>query len=378
MGRVLSSLREHRLAQKLSQLELAQRAGISRQALCSIEAGSAVPGTDVALRLAQALGVRVESLFRLESGEPPLEAALAGSGEPLPESGDARVVLAEIDGRWVAHPLGGRHRESCVQPADGVVKHRRGQKRVKVEPLGSLEVARQRLVVMGCAPALGLLATRLSGDSSSASLAWIPGSSTAALEALRRGEVHIAGIHLLDEPSGQYNVPFVCREFPERPMLVFNLASWEQGIVVAPGNPLGIRRAADLLNPKVRFVARDEGSGASKLLERALRPLGAGPEAVAKRGETALGHMEVAQAVALDAADAGISIRSAAIAYGLGFVPLAEERFDIVLPREHGDDPRVERLVDLLGSRSFRRELDAVGGYATGESGQQIADTAGC
>ncbi|MGC4115972.1 MAG: substrate-binding domain-containing protein [Myxococcales bacterium] len=378
--RIGCSLREFRLARKLSQAELAGRVSLSRQALIAIESGAAVPGTDVALRLAQALGVRVETLFHFEGATPEVEARLAGAAADLdlPPGGSSRVVLAEIDGRWVAHPLSSRGPDGPLMPADGLAhlaRQRRRGKTVRVEALSDLELARKQLVVMGCAPALGLLAARLRGEPSGVRLSWVQGPSTAALDALARGEIHVAGIHLLDEATGRYNVPLVRRRFPDRRMLLVNLATWEQGIVVAAGNPLKLRTAADLLRPKVRFVARESGAGAHRLLERALRGQHLRADRLRPAGPTASGHLEVAQRIALGAADAGIAIRGAALAFGLDFIPLAEERFDLVFPRELATDPRIERLVDTLGSQSFRRELDCVGGYSTVDSGHPVGDT---
>jgi len=373
-AKAMSTLREHRLASKLSQLELAKRVGISRQALIAIESGASVPGTDVALRLSRVLGVRVESLFQLEAAPPGVSATLAGDVDLTPGQ-ESRVVLGEIDGRWVAHPISARAREALGRAANGLARPGKRGKTVSVEPLGELDAARAQLIVMGCAPALGLLAARLGGEPAGVRLSWIQGPSGAALDALARGEVHVAGIHLLDEPSGQYNVPLVRRRFSDRRMLLVTLASWEQGIVVAPGNPLKIRTAADLLRPKVRFVAREPGAGAHKLLERALRAGHARPSDLPGTAQVARGHMEVAEAISLGVADAGIAIQGAALAYGLDFIPLAQERFDLVFPRELATDARVERLVDVLGSRTFRRELDCVGGYQTGASGHQVGET---
>jgi molybdate-binding protein len=197
----------------------------------------------------------------------------------------------------------------------------------------------------------------------------------AALDALGRGEVHIAGLHLCDETTHEFNLPFVRRALPGRAMLFVNFASWEQGIVVGAGNPLRIRGVEDLAHRRIRLVQREPGAGAHKLLEQALRAKKVPPGAVRGHGGVALGHMEVAQAIAMGAADAGIAIRSAAAAFGLGFIPLAVERFDLVIPRALATDPRVERLVDMLGSRDFRRELDTVGGYITYESGHQVGET---
>jgi len=290
-----------------------------------------------------------------------------------------RVSLAEINGQWIAHPIDPRRSESFSQAADGLVipwPRRRGRARtVRIEPLGDLETVRRRLVVMGCAPALGMLAARLGQEPAGIHISWVQGSSMAALEALGRGEVHVAGLHLCDEATHEFNLPFVRRALPGRAMLFVNFASWEQGIIVRPGNPLGIRGVEDLVHGKVRLVQREPGAGANKLLEQALRAKRVSLGAVRGSGSVALGHMEVAQAIAMGAADAGIAIRSAAAAFGLGFIPLAVERFDLVIPRTLATDPRVERLVDTLGSRTFRRELDTVGGYITHESGHQVGET---
>jgi putative molybdopterin biosynthesis protein len=374
---IRTSLRKFRLARGLSQLELAKKGGISRQSLCGLESGRVVPGTDVALRLAQALDCRLESLFCLNVAPAPLEATIA-AGPSVLESNGSRVSLAQINGRWVAHHIDPQRNESLSQAADGLVKPSRqrvGRRRtVQVEPLGDLEVARGRLVVMGCAPALGMLAARLGREPAGIQISWVQGSSMAALKALARSEVHVAGLHLCDEATQEFNVPFVRRALPDRAMLFVNFASWEQGIVVAAGNPLRIRGPEDLVHPKIRLVQREPGAGAHRLLEHALRAKRVPLDAVRTVGRVAFGHMEVAQAIAMGVADAGIAIRGAALAFGLGFIPLAVERFDLVIPRTLATDPRIERLVDTLGSIAFRRELDTVGGYITGESGRQVGE----
>ena len=336
-----------------------------------------VPGTDVALRLAYVLGCRIESLFCLNVQPEPLDATMAEGLRAL-ESTSPRVSLAEIDGRLIAHPIDPRRSEFLSQAADGLVvpwpRRRASPRTVRVEPLGDIKAVRRRLVVMGCAPALGMLAARLGQEPAGIHISWIQGSSMAALEALARGEVHVAGLHLCDEATKEFNIPFARRALPGRAMLFVNFASWEQGIIVRPGNPLRIRGVEDLIHRKIRLIQREPGAGANKLLEQALRSKKVPPSSVRSSGGVALGHMEVAQAIAMGAADAGIAIRSAAAAFGLGFIPLAVERFDLVIPRALAIDPRVERLVDTLGGRTFRRELDTVGGYITQESGQQVGE----
>ncbi len=192
---------------------------------------------------------------------------------------------------------------------------------------------------------------------------------------LRRGHAHIAGAHLFDEDSGDFNVPFVQRLLPGHSMLVFNLVRWEAGLLVAPGNPRGLRGVEDLARPDVAIVPREAGTGAQKLLERMLGRAGIPADSVKTRGPVAAGHMDVARAVAMSVADAGVSIRSAALSLGLDFLPLAEERFDLIVSKELTDDPRVIRLLDTLSSRPFHRELESLGGYGVRESGHLIAGT---
>ncbi|MBL8913074.1 MAG: helix-turn-helix domain-containing protein [Archangium sp.] len=345
MSGILSNrLRKTRQARGLTQQELASRVGISRQSLNALESGRSVPGTDVALELASALGERVDVLFSL-AGVKRVSATFPGRRL---RNGD-RVALADVDGRWIAHAV--EHTDGLA--ADGVVVS--GQ----VRPFDRLDRARRRLVVMGCAPALSVLASRL-GDDHGLPLTWVRGSSGASLSALARGEVHVAGIHL------EENVIEVMRRFPRQSMRVVNLVTWEQGLLVGEGNPLRIRRLGDALTPKVRWVRREPDSGAERLLRSLARdkmPLG---------GALATGHLEVAQRIALGAADAGIGIRAAAIAFGLPFIPLTEERFDLVFHDRLAQDDRMERLVDTVAGSPFKRELAALGGYQTAASGHEV------
>ncbi|MFT3711609.1 MAG: substrate-binding domain-containing protein [Archangium sp.] len=345
-----NTVRAVRESRDWSQSALAREIGVSRQALHGIETGAAQPGVGVALRLGAALAVPVEQLFgthaRLGGGK----RARSGSRVtaqlsigPLAAKHGSRVVLAQVRGAWVAHVLGPREQAA----ADGLI-HRVRNQRAEVEVLNTLERARRRLVVMGCAPALGLLASRL-GDE--VPLTWLQGGSSAALEALARGEVHIAGVHHAN----------VAPHAPVAPKTVMvTLAGWELGLVVARGNPKRLRSLADLSRAGVRVVMREAGSRAQALLEASPRF-----SRVRCVQPVASGHLELAERVALGLGDCGITIGSAAIAFGLDFVPLVEERFELVIPRRLVGDERVERMIDVLASRPFRTELDSVGGYFT-------------
>ena len=149
-------------------------------------------------------------------------------------------------------------------------------------------------------------------------------------------------------------------------------AVWEQGLLVAPGNPRGIRRAGDLARPDIRLVNREAGSGARALLDAELARAGLTP-ADARGYEAAVGsHLAVAEAIAAGLADAGVGIRAAAQALGLGFVALAEERYDLVIPRAFSEQPPVQALLDTLRSPLFRLEVEALGGYDVSRMGDVV------
>jgi molybdate-binding protein/DNA-binding XRE family transcriptional regulator len=340
----------------MTQEELARRAGLSRQSLHAIESGRSVPSTAAALRLGSVLGAPLEELFWLEEGAA-IRAELTGPPAP-------RVALAEIDGRWVAHPLASG--EALHVAADGL------RKGARIEPLRPVHELRRNLLAAGCDPALGLLAARLGGRDFR--LGWVDAPSETALAHLRRGRAHLAGAHLLDEASGEYNVPFVRELFAGRAMVIVTLASWELGFAVARGNPLRIRRASDLARPSVRLVNRAPGAGARKLLDRLLRSAGVPSRSLCGYDRIASGHLEAAQTVRSSGADVAVVPRAVALAHGLGFVPLSQERFDLVLSRESLSDERISRALDVLASRSFRRELSALSGYDVSRCGRIAAE----
>jgi putative molybdopterin biosynthesis protein len=375
-----------RRARGVSQAELAARAGISRQALFALESGRSEPKAGVALRLARELSVGLEELFWL-ADEAPLvaelsQAVLAGRGSGRTRKGakgGLRVVLAEVEGRLVAHPLPADDPGALFTAADGLLPGTAAPVRagsvVRISPLRSRRSVGENLLAAGCDPALGMLAARLPDRPERMRLAWVHKGSLDALSALARGHAHLAGTHLRDEASGEFNVPAVHALFPGRAMLLVNLSRWEQGLAVARGNPLGLRRGEDLAEKGVRLVNREPGAGARALLDRLLRGAGILPRAVAGYDRVVQGHLAVAAWVASGGADAGISTRAAALAHGLSFVPLDEERFDLVLPRESAADPRIGRLLDTLRSKALRRELGALPGYSAARSGE-VAEVA--
>jgi putative molybdopterin biosynthesis protein len=356
-----SSIKRFRTQRGLTQQELARLTGLSRQSLNQIENGSSVPSTAIALQLSRALGCRVEELFALDEPRE-LRATLA---KPLAPEGGQRAVVASVGGRWIAHRL---RQEDVMVAADALLSGER------VQPLVEASRLSENLLVAGCDPALGLLADRADRDSPGSRNIWLPATSGRSLQSLQRSEVHVAGAHLLDEESGEYNVPFVRRSFAGRPMIVVTVAQIEEGLAVARGNPKKIKRVSHLSREGVRFINRDETAGARRLLERLMLQEGVTGGEIDGYDQIAPGHLEAAAAVATGAADAAMVTCGAALALGLDFVPMAAEQFDLVLPREWIGDRRITRLLETLASGEFRRELAAIGGYSAQRSGSIAAE----
>jgi putative molybdopterin biosynthesis protein len=336
-----------------SQTKLAAAAGITRQSYAAIESGGAIPSTEVALRLALALGRPVEQIFRLAEQEPELvEARNVGV------SGAGRARLARVAGELMAYPVEADHRRARL--ADGQVELVTGN-RVWIRLLPE-RPPEPSLVAFGCDPAFGLVVERLQAERG-LDIVWQHRSSRAALEALARGEAHVAGVHLRDPRTGSYNRPWVEKLVPFD-CTVVTFAVWEQVLLVAPGNPLGVGGVADLARAELRFLNREPGSGSRTLLDEQIRAAGVEPERIPGYLDTrARGHLGVAEAIATGLADAGVGIRAAGLMYGLDAVPLALESYDLVIPNHFLDLPEVQALVDVLRRPALRAQVEALGGY---------------
>ncbi|PKB59626.1 MAG: hypothetical protein BZY83_00715, partial [SAR202 cluster bacterium Casp-Chloro-G2] len=373
-NKLQNNLKQVRANAGLTQGELAARAGISRQAYSALESGSANPSTEVALRLGQTLGVRVESLFFL--GEQPtesVEAELAGGAKVASQRNDGgrRARLFRVGTRLLARPLSGPG-NSChtVVGAEGLIvsdyEHGDGAGKVMVQPFDQEEFESPALAMLGCDPAVGLLEAGL--RSKGVPLVAGEESSREALLGLARGEAHVAGCHLLDDATGTFNDLSV-RQLVPFPCTLVTFASWEQGLILAYGNPKQVRGVFDLADPGVRLVNRQAGSGSRALLDRALAKSGVPVEKIEGYGREEWGHLAVAAAVASGSADVGIGVKAAALAMGLDFLPLEEERYDLVIPDHFLDDGPVQVLLDLLRRAPLHRRVESLGGYDVSNMG---------
>ncbi len=196
--------------------------------------------------------------------------------------------------------------------------------------------------------------------------------SLGGLMALARGEADVAGTHLWDELTGAYNVPFVQRVLPNRKVMLLNLVQRVQGLIVPAGNPQELRSIADLARPEVRFVNRQPGSGTRVWLDIQLRHEDVSPKDVFGYDQEESTHLGVARAVAEGRATAGVGISAAAAAYGLSFVPLGEERYDLVIPWEIWDTAALVALREVVTSSHFKDAILALGGYDVSLTGSEI------
>ncbi len=355
----------------LTQLALAEAVGLSRQSMNAIEGGRAMPRVDVAMRIAAVLGASVEELFGGEAaGQLLMADMVSGTSGNMR---NPRVALAEIAGRWQAYPL---EQHAAHRGADGLVDDflEGGLQgvQVAVRPLRELESARENIVLMGCAAALGLLADQLNVRLGAGRFMWLQNSSLGALKAVIDERTHIAGVHFVDPKTGEANTVDVRRHAGDRPFALVTLARWQTGFVVARGNPLGLREASDLSRAGLRVVTREAGASTQRLLEQIWAAAGHEGVPPRQRHFVVRGHFEVAHAVAMGAADTGVASLDAALAYDLDFVPLADERYDLVVPLPLLADARVERLLDVMSSAAFRSEIGAFG-YDSGPTGNRVA-----
>ena len=299
---------------------------------------------------------------------------------PLGMDDWVRVRLGMVGGAMVATPLprGAGVLTSLVR-ADGLLVvpaglegHHPGEE-VDVELLRGLDEISGTIVAIGSHDlVLDLAASALRADDPRVTLASSNVGSLGGLVALRDGLCHIAGSHLLDPATGEYTLPYLDRILAGQDVSVVRLVHRDQGLMVAAGNPLGLKGIDDLTRPGVRYVNRQRGAGTRVLLDHELRMRGISPDAIDGYPREEPTHLAVAAAVAAGRADAGLGITAAARAFRLDFLPVTREPYDLVVGARDADSPRLAPLWALLESGRFRAAVQDLGGYGTEEMGRRI------
>jgi putative molybdopterin biosynthesis protein len=379
-GTTGTRLRLARQARGFSQQQLAGMAGVSRQAVSAVESGHSDPSLRVALALARALGMTVEELFG------PGELAQPVPAVPVaPLTGDlVRVALAPVGDQFVALPLRGDAAASLgfvpagglavpasdrAAPAGGSAASAAGAAACGAIPVRPIGPPRPTLVVAGCDPALPLLATPLGLLDPPVAFAWWPCGSSEALRLAAAGLVHAAGVHLRDAEGG-YNAT-AASELPGGAEVV-GFTAWREGLVIRPELTGTVAGLDGIAKHQLRLVNREPGAEARRLLDRERERLGLDPAELPGYDTRAAGHLQVASAVAAGLADTGVASEPAARAYGLGFVPLADERFDLVLPGACLGSREVQGLLKVLTSPWLLAQLASLPGYDPAACGDRV------
>jgi putative molybdopterin biosynthesis protein len=342
------------------------------------------PGYPVSAALT--FDIFAEPLLAELAGAPPrqrprMRARLARKlASPMGMDDWVRVRLGIVGGTVVASPLprGAGVLTSLVR-ADGLLVvpaghegHHAGAE-VSIELLRGIDEIAGTIVAIGSHDlVLDLAASALRADDPMVTLASSNVGSLGGLVALRDGLCHLAGSHLLDPATGEYTLPYVDRVLAEAGPAVVRLVHRDQGLMVAPGNPLGLASIADLIRPGVRYVNRQRGAGTRVLLDYELAQLQISPDAIEGYAREEPTHLAVAAAIAAGRCDAGLGIMAAARAFGLDFVPVTQEPYDLVVAAEAMDSPLLAPLWALLHSDRFQAAVTDLGGYSTKEMGRRI------
>lgn len=358
-------LRLARMAQGLSQQDLAAVAGVTRQAIAGVEGGRWDPSLRVVLALARALNIAVEDLFG-----PSAELSPVDSASVVPVAVGQRVQLANVGPRTVALPLAGdRALRVGFMPATGLVINA-GEPTPGCAIVSPSAPTWHSVVVAGCDPALPLLAEPLSRLNPPIGLAWWPCTSQSALELVAAGLVHAAGVHLADDHHAL--VSLVEAHLADVGAEVIGFADWQEGLAIAPNLNDGPLTVASIAERNLRLINRENGSEARFLLDQHLDEVGIEPKQLAGYHTQVGGHLLVASSIAAGLGDVGITMEPAAKAYDLDFIPLAAERSYIVLGRPLIITPEAQALLRVLGSPQMQTQLTGLPGYAARPCGEAV------
>ena len=289
-----------------------------------------------------------------------------------------RVRMGYVKERLIASPLSrGSGIVSSFMKADGIVEVPQGVEgyesgtSVSVRLLRPEEELRHSLVVIGSHdPMLDELSELMRRKYGNISLASAHVGSMGGLIAVRRGEAHLAGTHLLDEDTGEYNASFVRKYLPNGGVRLVECVKRTQGFILQKGNPKGITGVKDLTRDGVRYVNRQKGAGTRILIDYLCRESGVDTSLIYGYAREEYTHTSVAALIAADSADAGLGIYSAAKLYDLDFVPVCDEQYDLLIPDHAWDMPIMQKLLDVLKSEEFHQRLNALGGYTIENPGK--------
>ena len=322
--------------------------------------------------------------YWLKAGAAPAAMAMATLTRPvvsgLKYQEFVRVRMGYVGDKLMASPLSrGSGVVSSFMKADGILTVPQGVEgyeageQVQVRLLSREDKLKNTLVVIGSHdPLLDELANLMHLEDGSVYMSSAHVGSMGGIMAIRRGEAHAAGCHLLDTETGEYNTAFIKKYFPKGGVKLLRCVGRQQGLMLQKGNPLGIEKFADIARPGLRFVNRQKGSGTRILTDYLCKKEGLAPETIYGYDREELTHTSVAAQLASGSADAGMGIYSAAQLYDLDFLPVCIEEYDLIIPDHAWDSPMVRQLVATLKSQAFREKILSMGGYTLDRPGEII------
>jgi putative molybdopterin biosynthesis protein len=342
-----------------------------------------LPGYPVSAVLTQRLFVR-PLIYAMQGLEvPPPQITPAILSRPLSSKigveDFVRVKLGLVGEKTVVTPISrGAGAVMSLVRADGILTVSAGSEGIGAGEVVDVELFRDfhdienTLVFIGSHDnILDVLANLLHKQTPICFLSSAHVGSLGGIMAIKRGEAHLAGTHLLDEESGEYNIPFIRKYLEGISLSLINLAYRDQGLLVPKGNPKAITGIKDLARDDITFINRQKGAGTRILTDLNLKKCTISPESVTGYDREEYTHMNVASAVATGFADTGMGIRAAAEALGLDFIPVAKERYDLIVPRALENDPKLKQLLTVIKhDQEFRKIVGGLGGYDLQDSGK--------
>lgn len=291
-----------------------------------------------------------------------------------------RMTVGYVNDQYVANPL---HRGAGVTmslvKAHGLLQipasslgFEQGQE-AEIELFRPEEEVKNTIVVVGSHDlTLDLLSTHIRNISGKLFLSSSHVGSMGGLLAIQKGEAHVAGTHLLDPETGEYNISYVEKLLKDKNVVLVNLVYREQGLIIPKGNPNGVKQVEDIVAKELLMINRQKGAGTRVLFDHLLRVKGIDPGLIKGYTREEFSHLGVAAAVKSGSAQVAVGIRSAANVYDLDFVPIGEERYDLLMDKEFFTSPPGQMLMNIIKSASFKKEVEALGGYSTRSAGQIV------
>jgi putative molybdopterin biosynthesis protein len=342
-----------------------------------------LPGYPVSALLTMRIFVREMVSMFLGQGQPESQFVEATLSRPLHSAMGVdqfvRISLGLVGDNLMATPSGkGAGAVMSLVRADGLLTVPSGSEGIGAGEKVQIELLRPQTEVdatLVCTGShdniLDLLANHLHKQRPIVRISSAHVGSMGGIMAIKRGEAHLAGSHLLDEETGEYNISFIKRFLKNVPLQLINLCYRQQGLIVAKGNPKKIHSFKDIAKEKYIFINRQNGAGTRLLTDKVLLDQGIDSSEIVGYDHEEYTHMSVAAAVANGSVDTGLGILAAANALGLDFVPIAEERYDLIVPRQHLYDSKVSTVIDLIRTnKAFHEAILALGGYDLRDCGK--------